>query len=376
MKKMLRGSSSKCALALGSVAIISTVLLSSCSLPNAITEKSEKAQEAVVGNATPAHGAVMHEPEGQVVSLKHLFDENAELIDMEQAGDILALRSQDKLIVAKADAFLDAHPAPDDTDLTTLEIDKSCGDLTATKDTFVLACPSGVALIDAQKPQLDNVIPSEQPLNTAALSSDGTIAAGIKDTAEVVLLDAQQKKKIAQFPVSYPTDELISVPIDTKNKDEKQKDKQKSDAFVRINRQYSIIQDLDWKNKKAGAMLRVGKGVGSIKPAEDGLLLASDNVGNQLALYFADDVIRLQKTIGVYDAPWAVAWDKNTNTAWVHAGAHNKAFSYDPSSGDLIQKQSFGTIADVRNMAVLSDGRLVFASTADVALEFISPQKN
>lgn len=323
---------------------VSAAALSACTS----AEKSSDIDTATMGDATAAVSPASANPAGEVIPLD---SDIAQVTDMERAGDTLALRSGGKLQIGTVEQFRSKAA-------TTLDIDGQCGDMTATGSTFVLACPNAVYLIDKDAPSMDNKVSSDRNLSTAVQTTSGEIVAGVKDEATVVVI--KDGKETKDFSVEDPTDEMVAVPVDGK-----------PDAIVRINRKYTIIQDVKWADGKQGAILRMGKGVGQISPAEKGMVVASDTIGNQIGLYFADDVIRLQKTMTVPESPWAVAWDHKNTLAWIASTKENQIVGYDPSQGNLDEKTRYQSVADVHNMTVLDDGTIVAASATGAGLEVI-----
>lgn len=332
------------------VGLIATSLITLSACGNDAT--SSDIDTSSMGNATAVASPASPNPDGTVITLDPAY---ANVEDMERVGDIVALRSGDQLAVGTVKEFADSK-AP------TFKVSQECADMTASTENFILACPEGVYRIKASDPDLDDVVTSEHNLSTAVETSTGEIVAGIKDKAEVVVI--KDGEEIDNFPVEYPTDEMKAVTVEGK-----------PDAIIRTNSKYTIAQDIDWHEGSAGAILRVGKGVGQIASAEKGLFLASDNTGNQLALYFADDVIRLQKTMGVPDSPWAVAWDHSNTLAWVSTTKDNLIIGYDPSNADLDEVSRYNSVADVRNMEVLDDGTIIAASATGEGLQVIEAQK-
>lgn len=100
-------------------------------------------------------------------------------------------------------------------------------------------------------------------------------------------------------------------------------------------------------------------------------MLVSDNLGPQLAVYTADDVIRLHQTAPVDESPWGVAWDDVHDLAWISSTAENSLVAYDISTGVPVEEHRLDTVADVHNVVVLSDGTLVAASATGDGLQVI-----
>lgn len=303
--------------------------------------------ESSMGSAQAVSSPAATDPAGKVIELDEAY---AKVSDMERAGETLAVRSGEQLVVGTLDAFTSG-------DVRVTNINGECGDMTATTDEFVLACPDGVHIFEASSGTEREVIPTSEDVSTAVKTSDGTIIAGVKNDKRALRIHNGEEK---EFSTEYDSTEMIAVPVDGRE-----------DAVLRTNSRYTIIQDLKWKEPEAGAILRVGMGVGHIAPAEKGMALATDTLGSQLMIYFADDVVRLQKTVPVDESPWGVAWDSENRTAWVASTAENQLVGWDVAASSMTETERFNTIANVRSVAVMPDGSKVLASASGDGLQVI-----
>lgn len=300
-----------------------------------------------MGNAEPVVSPAATDPAGDVIELDSAYS-NVE--DMEKAGDHIALRSGSTLAIGSIDDFRENAP-------TRSEIDAACGDLTATPDEFVLACPDGVHIFSASSGQETEIVATSAPVSTATKTSDGTIIAGVTDENRALRLSGGEEK---DFSTEYDSTEMVSVPVDGRE-----------DAVLRTNSRLTIIQDLKWADANAGAILRVGKGVGQLAPAEHGMALATDNIGSQLMVYLADDVVRLQKTIPVDESPWGVTYDSQNRQAWVTSTADNQLVAWDIAAPSMKEVERFNTVANALNVVVLDSGAKVVASATGDGLQVI-----
>lgn len=299
-----------------------------------------------MGQATPVASPAAENPAGTVL------DFSADITDLEVAeGDILGVRSEDSLAIGTLADFEAGNQ-------TELGVDARCGDLTVTQDQFVLACEQGVYLIDAASPTLDDLHVTDKPTTVAALTTDGELLVG-NDVDEDVTVYREDREPV-NFEVQDPGTEMISVAVDDRH-----------DAVVRISNGPTTIQDIDYPNDRAGATLRVGLGVGQVAGGEDGLMVVSDNRGGQIAIYNADDIIRLQMTAPVDSDPWGVAWDSQNSLAWITTLSNNQLTGYRISAGVPEEQHRLDTIADAQNVVALSDGTLVVASASGDGLQII-----
>ncbi|WP_196769290.1 hypothetical protein [Corynebacterium glutamicum] len=314
-----------------------TLLLSACT--QGVTDSPD------MGKATPAVSPAASNPNGQVI-------EFGTITDMEVAdGDILGVRTEDALAIGTVSDFEAGSQVE-------LDVDKQCGDLTATSGTFVLPCADGVYLIDAKDPDLDELRATDKPVTVAALTSDDQLLVGNGEDEELTIY--REGEEPETFTVAGPNTQLIAVPVIDRH-----------DAVVRTWNENTTIQDVDYPNDREGATLRVGLGVGQMAGGEDGLLVVSDEMGGQIAIYNADDVIRLQMTAPTDENPWAVAWDSSNALAWITSLSENTLVGYKISEGVPEEEQRLNTIADAQNLVVLSDSTLVVASATGDGIQII-----
>ncbi|QXU44420.1 hypothetical protein KW808_08165 [[Brevibacterium] flavum] len=312
------------------------LLLSACT--QGVTDSPD------MGKATPAVSPASN-PDGQVI-------EFGNITDMEVAdGDILGVRTEDALAIGTVSDFEAGSQVE-------LDVDKQCGDLTATGGTFVLPCADGVYLIDAKDPDLDELRATDKPVTVAALTSDDQLLVGNGEDEELTIY--REGEEPETFTVAGPNTQLIAVPVIDRH-----------DAVVRTWNENTTIQDVDYPNDREGATLRVGLGVGQMAGGEDGLLVVSDEMGGQIAIYNADDVIRLQMTAPTDENPWAVAWDSSNALAWITSLTENTLVGYKISEGVPEEEQRLNTIADAQNLVVLSDSTLVVASATGDGIQII-----
>ncbi|MHA2788988.1 YncE family protein [Corynebacterium sp. S7] len=327
---------------LRTIALISTLALglTACS-QNAATESGQ-----AMGDAKPQASPQDAQPVGDV----HQFDP---IIDMDQTGDVLGVRTASALTVGTIDEIT-AGSANE------IQLDDTCTDVSANDGKFVISCGTTVRVFDSATDS-ESSITTEKPVQSSTIVRSGEIiAASGEENKAYVYRDGT---RVDDFMVQDPTDEIIAV----------QHDDGQPDSVVRINRLNTTIQDLDWENGRAGGTLRVGIGVGQAVPGNDGLVIVSDALAPQLAIYTTGEVIRLQQTAPVPEGPWGVAWDNNRHLAWIASTSTNTASGYDISNGVPLQKATVNTVPDALDMAVLADGTLVFASASGAGIQVVPP---
>ena len=165
----------------------------------------------------------------------------------------------------------------------------------------------------------------------------------------------------SKFIAAAPTDELVHVESESHG-----------EQLVRTWREDTTIQNLDWRNERGGGTLRVGLGVGAISAGDEGLVLAADTRGNQLAVYTALDVIRLHQTTPVPAGPWAVGWDSDRELAWVASTEGNRLTGFKLSSGVPQQASQLHTIADAQSMVINDEGTIVLGSASGAGIQVIA----
>ena len=307
-----------------------------------------------LGNAVAEVSPPSTDPAGRVVDLPGSV---AEVSDLERAGEVLGLRSGATLALGTLDDLESGA-------LTEVDIPGHCGDLTATGDTFVLACRDEVLLVDAGTGDVEkrSVAGTDaEPALAAALTSTGELVVGSAEESRVIVLAEGSDEPVEEFTVAGPSDQLIAVPVEGAE-----------DSVVRANHGTTTIQDVHWRDGEQGGTLRVGLGIGRIIAGEDGVVLASDNRGGQLAVYTATDVVRLHQTRPVPASPWGVAWDGERDLAWVTSTGDNTARGFDLSTGVPEEQSSFATVADAHNILALDDGTLVLASATGDGLQIVT----
>ena len=302
---------------------------------------------AVYGHAEPAASPGAKDPAGDVVD----FDA---VSDMAAVGNVLAVRTADSLTVGGAQDF-----SADQAER--VGVDESCGDLTASTSHFVLACGDKVLLIDPQNPSAPTelAVEEEAPITVAAQTSSGEVFVGSKDSNKIGLYKDGERDKTIK--VEAGSDQLIAVP-----------NANGADGVVRVLRDDSTIQSLDWEKHRAGGRLRVGQGVGQISGGEGAVVVAADTVGKRVAIYTASDVIRLHQYGNTDGTPWATAWDSERSLAWVTTTDNNLLQAFKVANGVPEAAGSLSTVADAQNVAVLEDGTVVAASATGDGLQFIS----
>lgn len=356
MKKSLRSP-------LIALLVTSSVLLASCT-PGVQDPKKQAEEQAgsgqtvtgALGKATPVASPASHNPAGEIIKLEGPL---AKASDIALAGDVLAVRSGDHLALGTLDKIRT-------NSATTLEISTKCGDITVTGDTFVLPCPTPVDgagggviyLIDAKNPKLTETRRADMKFTSAAMTTTGEVIGGSSEEPDVIVFHGSEAKKIS---TSRKADQIVTSPVSGSR-----------DGVVFIEREKTVIQGIDFKNNRPGGALRMGIGVGSIAPGDNGLFLAADTLGHQLGVYTDDDILMLHQTISTEKSPWAVAWDSKRKLAWIASNETNKIQAFRISSGVPELQGSVDSVANVRSMTVDKDGIIYALSDSGDGLQIIN----
>ncbi|AIG64120.1 hypothetical protein CATYP_05185 [Corynebacterium atypicum] len=307
------------------------------------------------GNASPAPSAGSDaQPAGTTVAVPRGV---GDVTGVASLGHMLALSGSEGVAFGTQEDFESGRPTVD-------PLDAACGPVTAGADgtTFVVACQDQARLYrtDAlSTPELVSL--GALRAQQAVLAESGEIFFGNATDAEVGIHHPDGTEETVS--VEEPTDQLVAVPVASG-----------PSGIVKAWREHTTVQDLDWTNEppREGGRLRMGLGVGTIAPGTDGLMLASDTVGKQVAVYTVGDVIRLHQTHPTDGTPWAVAWDATNELAWVSLTDTQVLQAFKISSGVPEPAASHPAIADAQFLTALSDATLVAVSATGAGVQFIS----
>lgn len=345
-----RGNAGFRRVAAASLLVAAAVGLSACQdMPNTSMDD----QVGQMGNAQPADSPAATKPAGK----KTAFDA---VLDAEASGDTFLVRTAKEIHVGTASAFADGKAA-------TMTLPEDCGDITPGTDGFVAACgdkvlliPAGDATSGTTLAATEVAVTEEFPVTAAAQLSTGEIFVGSNAAPEVAVYKDGQR--IDALTVAAPTDQLVAV----RNQDE-------SDNVVRVWRADTTIQNLDWEKSREGGRLRVGTGVGLISSGNHGVVVAADTKGERVAIYTAEDVVRLHQFGNVEGTPWATAWDPAGQLAWVTTTDNNKVHGYHIASGVPELQATLGTVAGGQHLAAADDGTLLVGSATGDGIQLIAP---
>ena len=322
--------------------LVGTIAASSLVISACNYNPNEGNETEVQGNATPAPSPEDANPAGSV-------SEHDEISDIAHVGDTIAVRSGDSITFGSADSLGDS-----------LNISPQCGDLSSAAGHFFIGCGDKVYKISPDNPSDPRVIPVDVdfPVTAATELSSGELFLASNETKEIVIY--KDGEVVDDFTVEEPSDQLLAVP----NQDG-------VDNVIRINREATTIQNLDWENSREGGRLRAGIGLGQGTVGEDGTILVSDTLGERLMVYTSEDVVRQHQFGPVDGSPWGVAWDKERQIAWVTTTDNNLLQGFKISTGVPELVTTLNTVADAQNIAALSNGDIVIGSATGDGLQVI-----
>lgn len=305
--------------------------------------------EASMGNATPvASPSLSAQPAGLVVEIAP--DEQAVKADrVATLGQQVAIQSGDTIYLGTPEQFSQGSQKK-------LTPGTGCGNLTG-GHALTVVCSDGIHQMGESDQDFGAAVAVDEQFDLAITTNSGLIVAASTTTNQAVIIENGEAGK--PFQVEYPTDELAAT---TKTDG--------SDGVVRINREKTLIQDIELDRARGGAMLRVGLGVGEIASGPEGLYLASDTIGNQLAVYTSNDMVRLHQLTPAAQDPWGVAWDNEASRALLTSTSTNQLLAYDISSGTAEETTNWATIPNAQYLVVV-DGTIVVVSASGDGMQII-----
>lgn len=346
---------------------LSTLVAGSLLLSGCVTADQTDDLAESMGDASPVATAGSTNPAGVVLDFN-------EITDIELTAEVVAIRSGDSLSfydVSALAALSNANTADATANsLSTAELHEeslpsNCADITAFAGTFVTACEDTVYLFPATDPTDSSTLELADRATTAVLLSTGELITAADDSTTLrVIKDWEvdsNNYEVTEITTEKPTDQLVASSLSGA-----------PDRVVRINREYTIIQDIHWADEEPGGILRMGKGVGQIASGPQGMVLAADSIGNQAGLYGTDEVIRLHQLSPVAGHPWDVAWDSANEWAWVSATEAGVLSGFDISRGTFVEQASVNAIADAQNFVITDNGMIIAGSASGAGLQIIT----
>lgn len=262
----------------------------------------------------------------------------------EHAPDIAVLR-EGSLLIGTPDELTNNTAA-------TVDVDKSCHNLSASNRGVAVACQGELLEFDAEAHKLAAVAVDGRALS-GTFDRDGRAVAGVEGKDRVYFFDASGKE-VASEVVTQNVDESLLVNTGP----------DQDPRVAVIDRSQTRINDVSIGKPANNAALRIGQGVGEVAAGRgnDGVVVASDHRQNQVQIFTMLDVVRLHQAAPTGQSPWAVAWDAGRHLAWVSTTGDNKLTAMSIDSGVPRPVAQIDTIANVRSVIDTADGGLMLVS--------------
>lgn len=196
-------------------------------------------------------------------------------------------------------------------------------------------------------------VPVDGEATSAVIAADGRLAVATTDgTVRIFGADGKQKQAVSGLT---RVDALAWT----------------AEALVAVDRGNATITELDLDAGKPGLALQAGAGPGGIASDHYGRILIADTRGKSLLVLSADPLL-LRQRFPVGFSPYAVAYDRRTDTTWVTSTASNEVVGFDLSTGIPKEVRRHPTVRQPNSLAVDDrTGELFVGSAADGGVQRI-----
>lgn len=144
------------------------------------------------------------------------------------------------------------------------------------------------------------------------------------------------------------------------------------DDAVVFDRLRNAVFELDVARGDIRQGLRAGKGATNAVTDRFGRVLVTDTRGGAL-LAFSLDPLLMRQNYPVPGAPYAIAYDRKRDLAWVTLTRTNEVVGYDVAGGEPKEVHRFATVEQPNTVAVdPSSGRVVVASATGEGIQVIA----
>lgn len=133
-----------------------------------------------------------------------------------------------------------------------------------------------------------------------------------------------------------------------------------------LDRLTTAITPINPTTGNKGAGLRAGEGATNALKDRYGRILTIDTRGQAL-LAFSTDPLILKQRYPVPGAPYGLAYDPTTDTAWTTLTATNELVGYDIAGGEPRERHRIPTISQPNSVAVDPDTRTLYIASANGA---------
>jgi sugar lactone lactonase YvrE len=133
-----------------------------------------------------------------------------------------------------------------------------------------------------------------------------------------------------------------------------------------LDRLTTAITPINTTTGDKGAGLRAGEGATNTTQDRYGRILTIDTRGQAL-LAFSTDPLILKQRYPVPGAPYALAYDPTTDTAWITLTATNELVGYDIAGGEPQERHRIPTISQPDTIALDPDTKTLYIASANGA---------
>jgi DNA-binding beta-propeller fold protein YncE len=145
-----------------------------------------------------------------------------------------------------------------------------------------------------------------------------------------------------------------------------------SKGAVVLDRLRNAVFELNVPDASVSQGLRAGQGATNAITDRYGRILVTDTRGGAL-LAFSLDPLLLRQNYPVAGAPYAIAYDRERDLAWVTLTKTNEVVGYEVAGEQPKEKYRFPTVSQPNTVAVdPSSGRVIVASGTGDGIQVIS----
>lgn len=190
-------------------------------------------------------------------------------------------------------------------------------------------------------------------LHTVELRPDDTLAAGTTDGSVYILTPDGQ--------VQHTVDGLASADDLAITND---------DVTV-LDRRQTLLAETNIDDESLGLSLRAGDGATNLLADPFGRLIVADTDGGEL-LVFTTEPLVLRQRFPVGSSPYALAYDRRSDTVWVTCTQSNEVVGFDLSTGIPVETGRYPTVGQPNTITVDDrTGDLFVGSARDDGLQRI-----
>jgi hypothetical protein len=213
--------------------------------------------------------------------------------------------------------------------------------------TALLAMNGQVGRLNLRSAELDSV-PADGEVRSVAQLPDGRLAVGLGN-GEIHITGGEGTE-------SQVIDGLTSVDALAVV----------GESLTALDRGQTSVTEVDIPKSSLGAALRAGEGATQLTTDHFGRILVTDTAGDELLAY-TTDTLMLRQRFPAGDAPYGVAYDDETNRAWVTSTGTNEVVAYDLASGVGVETARYPTVRQPNSIAVdtVSGDLLIGSGTGD-----------